>query len=324
MDTNEMDDKLAHLKERVANYEASEEYQDNCWQTYRRFEIFVRELVKWRMVLDIEPGSSADKAISFFIHRIWQRHGSERWPYLMHRFLVSTTLSLDPGMYSTFLSVYVGKYTISMVEDLLAGKEDEHYVSRDRTYDRAYLTDWLKTLKKFDEKGPSYLKEKKIIPMVSPPIEFLPEWYYIARPTNRFYQEEDLEPEIEPVVTRKWAEDHPGSGLINELNEMLQKRTLPTKHVLKALEHLGNLGTYISGESKLRKEREAELDEDEIHVKDIGIKIILKAQRDCLDNMQKSLAKQTGVPVKELYDRMWAIVSELGSMVDGALQLVEE
>ena len=186
MDMKEADEKLALLRQRVADYEATEEYQDHCWQTYRKFEMFVRELVKWRTVLNVEPGSSADKAISFFIHRIWHRHGSERWPVLMHRFLVTTTF-LDPGMYSTFLSVYVGKYTISMVEDLLAGKEDEHYVSRDRIYDRAYLTDWLSKLKWFDEKGPSFLKEKKVIPMISPPIEFLPEWYYIARPTNRFY-----------------------------------------------------------------------------------------------------------------------------------------
>jgi hypothetical protein len=316
-----MDNKwLKDLKSKVANYESSKKYQDYCWKVYRKNEVFIKEFIKWRTLFNIKPKSTADKALAFFIHKIWQEHGF-RWKGIIYNFMVAA-MSHPPGMFTTYLSVYLNKYKMGMVEELLAGKMNKHYVSKDRVYSKDYLTRWLQNLKNLDKNSLKILKQKKIIALSSPPIEFLPEWYFIARPTNKFYQDENLEAIIKPLIEKEIAEDNIKFKYINKLNELLNKHAFKTMHSKKAIEYLKSVAGLVSTEMEFRKKikdedglkKVKELEED-IETQIIGQKILLKKIKEKL-----SMRNEHSIMNKEVHEKVQSLLNKIETIIKKELK----
>jgi len=311
-----MDNKwLKDLKSKVADYHSSKQYQDYCWKVYRKNEVFIKELIKWRTLLNIKPKSTADTTLAFFIHKVWQEH-KIRWKGVINNFMVAVR-SHPPGLYTTFLSIYLNKYKIKMVEDLLAGNDKKHYVSRDRTYSKDYLTKWLQTLNNLDKNSLKMLKQKKVIAFSSPPIEFLPEWYFIARPENKFYQDENLDAIIEPLIEKEIVEDSIKSKLVNELNELLNKYAFKTMHSKKSILLLKSLGKSILAEIELRTEMKKEDDlrkvktlEEKIRDKIIGHKIFLKKIEEGITKRGENV-----IPDKKIHEKVHNIINKLKTTI---------
>jgi len=314
-----MDNKwLKDLKSKVANYESSKKYQDYCWKVYHKNEVFIKELIKWRTVFNIKPGSTADKALAFFIHKIWQEHGI-KWRTVISNYMAAVRAH-PPGMYSTFLAIYLNKYSIRMIEELLAGKVDKHYVSKDRIYSQDYLTKWLQTSKKFDANRKTFLEKKKVIAFSSPPIEFLPEWYFIARPSNKFYQDENLEIIIRPLIDNEIAEDKIKTKIINQLNELLQKHAFQTVQVKKTLRHLKVISMNFHLELILRELIRSEKDLDKVKKIEKRIEREILIQQESLEKAEKCLLKQTVIPDKLLHEKVYSIINKLKTIIQKELK----
>ena len=315
-----MDNKLIkNLRKKVKNYESSKEYQDYCWKVYHKNEDFIKQLIKWRTILNIKPGSTGDKAIAFFIHRLWQKH-SFKWKIILRRMMMSV-LAHPPGMYSTFLSIYMNRYEMSMLKDIIAGNEDKYYVSRDRIHSKEKLSKRLQLLEDYDKKyATKFLKEGKIVPLSSPEIEFLPEWYFIARPTNKFYQDKNLEAIIQPLIEREIAEDNIKLKYVNKLNELFQKHAFQTTHLKKALNYLKGIGKFILLEIKFRKELKEEKDLNKVKTIENKIKKNIIAQKLVLKEIEEKLTKGTIVPNKEIHEKVTSLMDKLKSTIKKELK----
>ena len=307
-------DVVEELRQKVSDHESTEQYQQYCWKVFRQNEAHIRELVRWRITLNIEPRSTADKALAFFIHKLSQRHG-ERWKVLLNRFMVATRTH-PPGMHSTFLMSYITQYEIWMVEELLSGKEDEHYVSRDKTYSRKYLLNWLEALKRIDGYFPEYMSEGKVMAFSCPPIEFLPQWYFVARPTNKFYEAEGLEPAVAQLVSEHDGENHAKADLLNRLNFLLRKHAYQSMHVRKALERLVEIGEEIGSEMASRKKLGIDTHSEQIAAIKNDFVGTLRRQRELVEDVEISLGKETVVPDKTINDRVGETMSELKTMIE--------
>ena len=300
-----MDEFEARLEKMFGPYKKSRQFQEHCWELYRKHKEEITELVRWRTLLHIKPASHADGAIAFLIERAKKLRG-RGWKSVVDE-IMRKIVELPPGMWETYLQAIVRRHEQQLIDELLKGEGKRYHPVDVLQRKRREIEEYLETLERF-------MKQGRIAMLTAPPAEYLPDWFFIARPENEFYQNEKLEYAIIPLIEHEKAEENEKARILNKLNALLEK------HTWRAF-YLGHLRPLLE-ELKVLVKEELELstkDERTAHIEqarklDDILSGRLHQEKRFLADL-KAIILKASVPSKEIHEEALRLVALLENIL---------
>ncbi len=290
---------------RTKAFRSTKQYQEYCWDVYRKNKALIKEFVKWRTFLNIDPDkdSTADSGLGYLVEQV-HKHHLFRWKSVLNK-IMNETKKYSPGLYQTYLLKYVDNYYLEYLNARIKeGKGDEHN-------NLEYMKSMAESLVKMAAILDRYLKAGKISFLMGPPAEYLPEWLMVAVPENKFYQEEKLEKVIQPLIDQEIAEDNKELIKINELHLLLSKHAWNTSSTRSMLNYLRALSQKILEEIEGRKTLKFKIGLEEAHKQQEAIKRIVLREVVLVKKIENAYGKEVVIPSKEVHQRVQALIDDL-------------
>ncbi|MEK6846087.1 MAG: hypothetical protein AABY26_04965, partial [Nanoarchaeota archaeon] len=88
-------------------FRSTKQYQEYCWNIYRKDKALIKEFVKWRTFLNIDPdkNSAADSGLGYLVEQV-HKHHPFRWKSVLNK-IMNGMKKYPPGFYQTYLEIYV-------------------------------------------------------------------------------------------------------------------------------------------------------------------------------------------------------------------------
>jgi len=247
----------------------SREYQEYCWQVYRKYKAQIKELIKWRTMFNLQHNSNEDMAIGYIISRFSVKHKLQ-WKHKFEEIMVRAE-QLPNGMWKTYLQTIVNELRKEHLAEQAAGISPSHYPQGELlkyAADNQRYLDYVRQKYEFGE----------VLDLVGPPPKEMPEWYYIATSENEFYHQEQLEAVIQPLIAAEEHADNQKVQLLNHLNHLLEKHAWKSFYEQKVKPRLDVLRKGVEAELKLRQRIQHEPSAEAVHKLDVQLKQNLDLQ----------------------------------------------
>lgn len=294
------------FEKRTKALHSTKQYQEYCWNVYQKNKVLIKELIKWRIFLNIDPvkDSNADSGLGYLIYQV-HKHHPFRWKSMLNK-IMNGMKEYPPGFYQTYLQTFISKYELEYVQTKVkAGKGDEHY-SQDILEQRVKgLEDYMPVLDRLLQ------TKRRIEGLHSPPAEYLPEWLFVAVPENEFYQDEKLEKVIQPLIDQEIAEDNKGLVKINELHLLLSKHAWNTSSVRSIFNYLKVLSQKILEEIEKRKTLKSKIGLEEAHKQQKEIDRTVLKELVLTQKIEKAYGKDVVIPSKDAHQRVQTLIDDL-------------
>jgi hypothetical protein len=258
----------------------SREYQEHCWQLYRRYNAKIKELIKWRIMFNLQFNSNEDMAIGYIIFRLSVKHKLQ-WKRKFEEIMVRAE-QLSNGLWKTFIQTIVNELRKEHLAEQVAG-----------TSQSPYTADALPQYTASNQRYLDYVRQKYkagvVLDLVGPPPKEMPDWYFIASSENEFYHQEQLEAVIQPLIAAEEHADNQKIQLLNQLNHLLEKHAWKSFYEQKVKSLLTNLRKGVEAELKLRQRIQHEGNIQKVHQLNTQLKQNLDTQETEFSHIVREL-----------------------------------
>jgi hypothetical protein len=298
------------FRKRTAQFESSPSFQKWCWEVYNKNKVAIELLVKYRTLLNFKPGGVQDAGLSYLIMKTKEYHPM-RWRGLLKQIMEHAS-HLPHEIVETYLLLIAKKHQLKSLGLQLKGQEVAYYpdnvLSGTANQIKLYVGDLEKDIKNY----PNIFMKRK---MHAPPSEYLPDWYFIARPEHDFYKKENLAIVNQDLLEKEFVATNKRAVLVNELNDLLLKHAWPNPKIVLAIKNV----KYLAKRIKIEKVQEIELktktSAEWVARRRVEMVLNLKEQKDTV----RKIRDLKGVPSREVYERINKILDTFAKQLDKAI-----
>jgi REP element-mobilizing transposase RayT len=313
----EHDRLMEEFQRRVRQTVSSKEYQKWAESVYRKNKALIKELVEWRALYRIKIQSDEDQSVSYLISRVKAKYRIT-WRGKLDE-IKEKAFRESKGMPRNFLNLCINDlYAEEVKKDIKKGGKK---IPGNRQLAKPQLERLLKNIedsRKFMIERQQEGTEIRLFP-VAP--EYLPIWYFIARPENEFYRNEFLEKGLEPLIRHEKAEDAAKLRSLNEINALFKKYTYKKYYQKTIYPKLKQIADWVKEEYALRDKIRREAGISVVDQHRIRIKELIHQQEEEWDRLKSLIINNIEfMPDKKTQDELREAYRKVKDAIDEELK----